>query len=127
MRALVRIVQNALAELSGAIRSRWALVVLLLYLASTAFCMYGTISILGRMEGELARVLQLPANENTGMVSVELWKSKPFRGMVRAAVADDLVYHDIEGRQSGGTRLRVVRLSLRPSAGGAGLRKSSGN
>ena len=50
MRSLRRIVQTALWEWGGAIRSRRALVLLLLYLASAVLCMNGTISILGKME-----------------------------------------------------------------------------
>ena len=53
-RSLHRIAQTALWEWSGAIRSRRALVLLLLYLASAVLCMNGTISILGKMEKELA-------------------------------------------------------------------------
>lgn len=98
MNALRRIWQNALAEWSGAIRSRRALVLLLLYLASAVFCMYGTISAFGKMEQELAAVLQLPEGGQTGVVSATLWKSKPFQRIVRAAVRNDLVYRDIEGR-----------------------------
>ena len=98
MKTLYRIWQNAVGEWTDAIRSRRALVLLLLYLASAACCMYGTISILGRMEAELAQVLQLPESEKTGVVSATLWKSKPFQRMVRAGVRNDLVYNDIAGR-----------------------------
>ena len=98
MSVVRRIWQNALAEWSDAIRSRRALVLLLLYLASAVVCMYGTISIFGKMEKELVTVLQLPESEETGVVSSTLWKSKSFQRLVRAAVRDDLVYHDIEGR-----------------------------
>lgn len=98
MTTLRRILQNALAEWADAVRSRRALVLLVLYLLAAVGCMYVTISGLGRMETELSEVLQLPANERTGVVSKTLWKSKPFQRMVRAAVADDLVYNDIRGR-----------------------------
>ena len=98
MKTLHRIWQNAVAEWAGAIRSRRALVLLLLYLASAVCCMYGTISVLGRMESELAQVLQLPESEKTGIVSAALWKSKPFQRMVRAGTQNDLVYNDIAGR-----------------------------
>ena len=98
MKAIYRIWQNAVAEWTGAVRSRRALVLLLLYLASAVCCMYGTISVLGRMENELAQVLQLPESEQTGVVSAALWKSKPFQRMVRAGVQNDLVYNDIAGR-----------------------------
>ena len=97
-RSLSRILQTALAECVNAVHSRRAVVMLALYLASSVFCMTGTISILGRMETELANVLQLPESSRTGVVSATLWKSKPFQRIVRNAVRDDLVYNDISGR-----------------------------
>lgn len=90
--------QVALFEWAGAVRSRRALVLVLLYLVAAVFCMNGTISLLGRMEGELATVLQLPASEETGVVSEALWKSRPFQGMVRKAVGDGPVFDDISLR-----------------------------
>ena len=50
MRSLWRIVQTALCEWENALRSRRALVLLLLYLAAAVLCMNGTISVLGKME-----------------------------------------------------------------------------
>lgn len=98
MRSLNRIWQTALWELGGAIRSRRALVLLLLYLASAVLCMNGTISILGKMERELAAVLQLPDSGETGVVSASLWKSKPFNRIVRSVVGESPVLDDISGR-----------------------------
>lgn len=98
MKSLFRIWQVALAECAGAVRSRRALVILVLYLLSAVFCMMGTITILGKMESELSSVLQLPESERTGVVSATLWKSRPFQRMIRAAVKNDLVYNDIAGR-----------------------------
>ena len=96
MRAsLWRIWLTALAEWRGAIRSRRALVLLVLYLACAVLCMYGTISILGKMETELASLLQLPDGGQTGVVSETLWKSEPFRRLVRAVVGDSLVFEDL--------------------------------
>ena len=40
----------------------------------------------------------MPAAEQTGVVSTTLWKSKPFKKIVRAVVQNDLVFKDIEGR-----------------------------
>lgn len=79
-------------------RSRRALVVLFLYLASAVLCMNGSISVLGKMEKELAAVLQLPESEKTGVVSESLWKSKPFAKIVRSAVGEGPVLDDIFGR-----------------------------
>ena len=98
MRSLRCIVQTALWEWLGAIRSRRALVLLLLYLASAVLCMNGTISILGKMEKELTTVLQLPDADETGVVSASLWKSKPFTRIIRSVVGESPVLDDIFGR-----------------------------
>jgi ABC-type transport system involved in multi-copper enzyme maturation permease subunit len=98
MKSFHRIWHTALWELGCAIRSRRALVILLLYLAAALLSMNGSISILGKMERELAEVLQLPASENAGVVSQALWKSKPFSRIVRAAVGSGPVLDDIFGR-----------------------------
>ena len=98
MKSLRRIWHTALWEWSGAIRSRRALVILFLYLASAVLCMNGSISILGKMERELATVLQLPESEKTGVVSASLWKSKPFTRIVRSTVGEGPVLDDIFGR-----------------------------
>ncbi len=98
MNCLFRIGQVALAECAGAVRSRRVLVVIALYLLVSVFCMTTTITILGKMETELTKVLQLPETEETGVVSATLWKSVPFQTMVRTGLRNDLVYNDIEGR-----------------------------
>ena len=98
MRSLFRIWQVTLAECAGAVRSRRALVILVLYLLSSGFCMVGTINILGKMEEELSKALMLPESEKTGVVSVTLWKSPVFQKMVASGLRNDLVYYDIEGK-----------------------------
>ena len=98
MRSLWRIVQTALCEWENALRSRRALVLLLLYLAAAVLCMNGTISLLGRMESELVRVLRLPDAGQSGIVSETLWKSKSFRNMIAAGVDNRLVFEDISHR-----------------------------
>ena len=98
MKSLFRIWQVALAECAGAVRSRRALVILVIYLLSAVFCMMETISLLGKMEAEISNMLQLPESQRTGVVSVTLWKSKPFQRMVRSGVRNELVYDDIVGR-----------------------------
>ena len=98
MRGLMRIVQTALCEWENALRSRRALVLLLLYLAAAVLCMNGTISLLGKMEGELVRLLGLSDSGQAGVVSETLWRSKSFRGLVAAAVDDRLVFADISLR-----------------------------
>lgn len=93
-----RILQVARFEWFDAVRSRRAIVVLVLYLAASLLSMNGAISVLGKMEGQLAEVLQLPADNSRGVVSATLWKSKRFQTMVRSALGDSLVYDDICGR-----------------------------
>ena len=78
MKSLFRIGQVAIAECAGAVRSRRVLVILALYLLMAVFCMMWTITILGKMEAELSKMLQLPETEETGIVSATLWKSTPF-------------------------------------------------
>ena len=96
--SLRRTLLTALVEWRGAIRSRRALVLLALYLATAVLCMYGTISVLGKMESELAKLLMLPDGGQAGVVSETLWKSEPFRRMVRSAVGDSLVFESLLAR-----------------------------
>ena len=98
MKSFLRIWHTALWEWNGAIRSRRALVILFLYLASAVLCMNGSISILGKMERELTTILQLPESEKTGVVSASLWRSKPFVRIVRATLGEGPVLDDIFGR-----------------------------
>lgn len=92
-----RIWLAALSEWASAIRSRRAIVVMVLFLACSLLCMNGAISILGKLERELATVLQLDAGGGNGVISTALWKSEPFQRMVRSCVSDSLVYDDILG------------------------------
>lgn len=94
-----RLWQSTIAELASAFRSRRAIVVLVLYLAASLLCMNGAISVLGKMESQLAEVLQLPQDEGrSGVVSARLWRSKHFQRIVRSVVGDSLVYDDISGK-----------------------------
>jgi len=96
--AFRRIWLTALYEWRGAIRSRRALVLFVLYLATAVLCMYGTISILGKMEVELSKILMLPGGSEAGIVSETLWKSEPFRRIVRSVVGDSLVFESLLSR-----------------------------
>ena len=98
MRALIQIWRVACYEWFDALRSRRALVVLLLYLAAAVCGMNWSISVLGKIERELTQMLQLPTTEQSGVVSTVIWKSKPFQKMVQSMTRDDLVYQDIVGR-----------------------------
>ena len=97
MRALSRMLQTAVCELESALHSRRALVLALLYLISAICCMYGTISLFGKIETEVAKVLQLPEGGKSGVISATLWKSESFSRMVQKGVGDDLVFADIQG------------------------------
>jgi ABC-type transport system involved in multi-copper enzyme maturation permease subunit len=97
-RNLFQMWRVACYEWFDAIRSKRAWVVLVLYLAAAMCNMNWSITLLGKMEAQLASVLQLPPQEQAGVVSTALWKSKPYQGIVRALVKDDLVYQDISGR-----------------------------
>lgn len=98
MTGLRRIAQVARFEWFDAVRSRRAAVVFSLYLAAAVLSMNGAISVLGKMETQLAEMLQLPADDSRGVVSVTLWKSKRFQNTVRSILGDSLVYDDICGR-----------------------------
>ena len=95
-----RIWQSAVFELFSALRSRRAIVVVVLYLVVSLLCMGGSITLLGKMEEQLSKVLQVEKVEGkkSGVVSAALWKSKPFQNLVRGALKDSLVYDDICGK-----------------------------
>ena len=96
--SVLRVCRVAMTELRGALRSRRALVVTLLFLAVAAMVMYGTISAFAAMEREVLANLGLPGSENPGSVTTVLWKSKPFQHIIGRMVGDSLVFADIRGR-----------------------------
>ena len=98
MKALRDIGLVAVHEGLDALRSRRALVVLLLYMAAALCNMHWSINLLHRLENELATALQLPASERAGVISTALWKSKPFQRMMRQMTPNDLVLQDITGK-----------------------------
>lgn len=85
-------------EWFDALRSRRALVVLLLYMTAAVCTMNWSINILHKMETELSTLLQLPKSDRTGVVSTALWKSKPFQNMMKQVTQNDLVLQDITGK-----------------------------
>lgn len=97
--SLRRFWQSAVTELAGSLRSRRALVVLALYIALSLLCMNGAISVLGKMEDQLADILQISQEGGrSGVVSAALWRSAHFQRIVRSVVGDSLVYDDICGK-----------------------------
>lgn len=98
MNGIRQIWRVACYEWSDALRSRRALVVLLLYMAAAVCTMHWSISLLHRMENELAAMLQLPQSERAGVVSTTLWKSKPFQRIMKQVTQDDTVLQDLTGK-----------------------------
>ena len=98
MNAFMQTWRVACYEWFDALRSRRALVVLLLYLAAAVCNMHWSINLLHKLESELATALQLPASEQAGVVSTALWKSKPFQRMMKKMTQNDLVLRDITGK-----------------------------
>jgi len=98
MTSFIHIWRMTCYEWFDALRSRRALVALLLYMVTSVGTMYGSISLLQKIETELATVLQLPASENPGAITTTLWKSKPFQRMIRQVAKNKEVYDDIQGR-----------------------------
>ncbi len=98
MNGLNQIWRVACYEWFDALRSRRALVVLLLYMTAAVCNMYWSINLLRKMERELVTMLQLPPSEHTGVISTTLWKSKPFQRIMKNMTQNDLVLQDITGK-----------------------------
>lgn len=98
MNGLKQIWRVACYEWFDALRSRRALVVLLLYMTAAVCNMYWSINLLRKMERELVTLLQLPPSEHTGVISTTLWKSKPFQRIMKEMTQNDLVLQDITGK-----------------------------
>jgi len=98
LNGLKQVWRVACYEWFDALRSRRALVVLLLYMTAAVCNMYWSINLLHKLENELVTVLQLPPSEHAGVVSTTLWKSKPFQRMMKEVTQNDLVLKDITGK-----------------------------
>lgn len=86
-------------ELAAALRTKRAVALVAIYLVTSLFGMSGAITALGKMEAQLADILQVEAVDGkSGVVSAALWKSKPFQRLARGVVGDSLVYDDIVGK-----------------------------
>ena len=94
-----KVLQMARFELAASLRTKRAVALVAIYLVTSIFGMSGAISALGKMEEQLANILQVETVEGrSGVVSATLWKSKPFQKLVRGVVGDSLVYDDIVGK-----------------------------
>ncbi|MFO7937896.1 MAG: hypothetical protein R6V06_09880 [Kiritimatiellia bacterium] len=98
MNSLIQIWRITCYEWFTSIRSRRAIVVLLLFMAASVCTMNLTVNALQKMEKELVKLLQLPETEEVGVVSKTLWKSKPFQRMMKGIVKDKGIYNDIKGK-----------------------------
>jgi len=85
-------------EWSDALRSRRALVVLLIYMTAAVCNMYWSISVLHKIETNLVSLLHLPESNRAGVISTALWKSPKFQELMKAMANDDAVFKDISGK-----------------------------
>lgn len=94
-----KVLEMARFELAASLRTKRAVALVAIYLVTSLFGMSGAITVLGKMEEQLANILQVDAVEGkSGVVSATLWKSKPFQRLARGVVGDSLVYDDIVGK-----------------------------
>lgn len=84
-------------EWMDALRSRRALSVILLYLLIAVLSMNGFLSILQRLEAQLAELLQLPVPDRPGGMVHALWRSDRFRRMVAQAVQSNALAESLVG------------------------------
>ncbi|MFA7172753.1 MAG: ABC transporter permease [Kiritimatiellia bacterium] len=98
MNSFSQLLQITRYEWFTAIRSRRAMVILLLYMAAAICTMNFSINALQKMEQELVKLLQLPETEEVGVVSKTLWKSKPFQRIMKEVSRDNNVYDDLVGK-----------------------------
>ncbi len=98
--SLRRILQSAASELLSAVRSRRAIVVLVLYFAASLLCMNVAISVLGEVEEQVAEVLQIEMADTSqkGSAAASLWQSKKFQSLIRGCVGDSQLYDEIKDR-----------------------------
>ena len=98
MTAVARIVRVAIADIGTSLRSRRAIVMILLFAAVSALISYALVSAFAAIEREVVAALGLPAADNPCAVSATLWKSKPFMRFASGVAGGNLVFADIIGR-----------------------------
>ncbi|OGV62581.1 MAG: hypothetical protein A2498_15870 [Lentisphaerae bacterium RIFOXYC12_FULL_60_16] len=82
-------------ELSDAVRSRRAAVMMVLYVAGAVTSINGFINVLQKLELQIAQTLGVEALSSAGAVTDTLWKSRPFRNMLMSLVGDRSVAMDL--------------------------------
>jgi ABC-type transport system involved in multi-copper enzyme maturation permease subunit len=95
LRVLRNILRVALYELSDAVRSKRFAVVLVLYVLGSGAACFVLISILHKVEIELAGMLGLSASASPGAVADALWNSDTFRRMATHLVGDKAVAKEL--------------------------------
>ena len=85
-------------EWTEALRSRRIWVVILLYVAVALLSMNGMLSLLLRLENELAELLGLQAGTQPGAVVDALWRSPRFRQMMANAMRSESIVLDLTGQ-----------------------------
>ena len=95
-----RLFLSAASELLSAVRSRRAIVVLILYFAASLLCMNVAISILSKVEVHVSEALQVEVSDASkeGAASASLWRSKKFQKIIRANIEDPRLYDEIKDR-----------------------------
>ena len=95
MNGFSRVFRTAIFELASAIRSRRALVTVLLFALIGAGVMFVTVSIFSTLEEQVVSALGLPAAENPGGVTMTLWRSSVFKAMMSKALGSSLLFNDM--------------------------------
>ena len=95
MNGFSRVFRIALFELSSAIRSRRAVVTVLLFALIGAGVMFAVVGIFSTLEEQVISTLGLPAAENSGGVTMTLWRSSVFKSMMSRALGSSLLFNDM--------------------------------
>ena len=95
MNGFSRVFRTALFELSSAIRSRRALVTVLMFALIGAGVMFVTVSVFSTLEEQVISTLGLPAAENSGGVTMTLWRSSAFKAMMSKSLDSNLLFNDM--------------------------------
>ncbi|OVE75678.1 hypothetical protein BVX97_03845 [bacterium E08(2017)] len=75
-------------ELAESVRSRRALVVLILYLAGSVLTCNIIVSVIHKAENSISKALQLPPSTSAGVVTDALWEHRPFRHAMVEVIGD---------------------------------------
>ena len=95
MNGFLRVVRTSLFELSSAIRSRRAVVTVLLFALIGGGVMFATVGFFSTLEEQVISTLGLPAADNSGGVTMTLWRSSTFKTMMSKALGSSLLFNDM--------------------------------